>query len=268
LRGSEATLDALASGADDFVAKPAWPGGASSPEDAIGRELLPKIRQFFREDSLASAPAVERMVPAPAARSKLLGKDLETFRPAALVIASSTGGPAAHDTIFRGMSGKLGRPIFIAQHMPPVFTTSFAKRIADISGLPCKEAVSGETVQNEIYVAPGDYHLTLAREGDRVVTRLDKESPRNSVRPAADSLFESASAIYGSRCMGFVLTGMGEDGLAGARQIKANGGGIMIQSEQSCVVFGMPGAVCAAGLYDAVGSLERVRTLIARMVLQ
>lgn len=188
--------------------------------------------------------------------------------PSAIVIASSTGGPAAHDTIFKGLKGKLRCPIFIAQHMPPVFTTSFAKRIGGHAQLPSKEAKHFEVVANEIYVAPGDYHMSLDLVNGQIMTRLDQGPQRNSVRPAADFLFESATKVYGSKLMGLVLTGMGEDGLDGARAIKTAGGGLMIQNQESCVVFGMPGAVHAAGAFDAQGDLMAIQSMLQRMAFE
>lgn len=269
LRGSEATLEALASGADDFVTKPMVNDG-SSPEEAIRRDLLPKIAQFRAQVRGEPPSAPKPCLPsAPPRQQPACGtKSLGAFKPAAIVIASSTGGPTAHEAIFKGLGKKLRCPIFIAQHMPPVFTTSFAGRIASFSGLPCKEAIDGEVVTNSIYVAPGDFHLLVKRQQGRLVTLLSKLPQRNSVRPAADFLFESAAETYGEGCMGFVLTGMGEDGLAGAKAVKSAGGGIMIQDEKSCVVFGMPGAVFAAKSHDGIGNLEEIRRMLERMALE
>jgi two-component system chemotaxis response regulator CheB len=265
-RGSEATLDALAAGADDFVAKPASVAeGTISPEEIIRRDLLPKIEQFVGTRAESLLPATPREV---RQESAYLSKDLDTFIPSAIVIASSTGGPTAHDKIFGAMGGALRCPILIAQHMPPVFTAAFAKRLSEQSGLPCKEGVHGELVKEQVYVAPGDYHMTVKADPAGARIQLDKQPLRNSVRPAADFLFESAVKVYGAKCMGFVLTGMGEDGLAGAKALKAAGAGIMIQNQESCVVFGMPGAVFAAGALDAQGNLEEIRLRIKRMALK
>lgn len=269
--GSEATLEALHNGAKDFVAKPTGSGEfTQSAEDLIRKDLLPKLRQFDRP----SAPAApSRLVvtptsPAPRPTPGSFGrKELSSFIPSAVVIASSTGGPSAHDAIFKGIQGKLRCPIFIAQHMPPVFTTSFAKRIGNHSGLPSKEAKHLEIVQNEIYIAPGDFHMSLGQVNGQIVTKLDQGPQRNSVRPAADFLFETAAQIFGPKTMGIVLTGMGEDGLDGSIAVKNAGGGIMIQNQESCVVFGMPGAVHAAKAFDGEGDLLAIQKLLSRMVL-
>lgn len=278
--GSEATLDALGAGAKDFVAKPdgsATIGGGA--EELIRKDLLPKLRQFLNAPSAGRlAPKVDAPV-SPVVAAPIFGgtpagpvsypkKDLATFIPSVIVIASSTGGPAAHDAIFKGLSGKLRCPILIAQHMPPVFTTSFAKRLGAHANIPSKEAKHGEVLANEIYVAPGDYHLSLALVNGKITTLLDQGPQRNSVRPAADFLFETAAQIFGSKVMGIVLTGMGEDGLAGSKAVKSASGGILIQNQESCVVFGMPGAVHAAGAFDAQGDLEAIQKILARMAFE
>lgn len=265
--GSEATLDALSAGAKDFVAKPSGSGDfTTAAEDLIRADLLPKLKQFMTRTPMQSQPRIFQADPV--AKTAYPRKELISFSPSAVVIASSTGGPAAHDVLFKGLSGKLRCPVFIAQHMPPVFTASFAKRIASHSGLPCKEAQHLDVVKNEIYVAPGDYHLSLGLTDGRLTTLLDQSPQRNSVRPAADYLFESAAKIFGQKTMGIVLTGMGEDGLDGSRAVKDAGGGIMIQNRASCVVFGMPGAVFSAGAFDEQGDLEAIQSLFARMVFE
>lgn len=284
--GSEATLDALSAGAKDFVAKPTGSGDfTDSAEELIRKDLLPKLRQFMNTSpstlrSMSTQAPIDVRPPVQLAptsahgsqtvvpRSPYPKKELTSFMPSIVVIASSTGGPSAHDAIFKGLSGKLRCPILIAQHMPPVFTTSFAKRIGSHGGLPSKEAKHLETLANEIYVAPGDYHMSLDMVAGQIKTRLDQGPQRNSVRPAADFLFESAAKLFGPKVMGLVLTGMGEDGLAGAIAVKTAGGGMMIQNQESCVVFGMPGAVFNAGAFDTQGDLTSIQKLLSRMVFE
>jgi len=256
-QGSEKTLEALSLGANDFVAKPVMTGATKTPEQIIRDDLLPKIQQFL--------PISQR---SQARRDTFPAKHIETFIPSIIVLASSTGGPAAHDIIFRDLRGELRCPILIAQHMPPIFTETFAKRLSSYNNLPCFEAKDGEILKNQIYVAPGDFHMMLRKEVGITKIQLNKNATRNSVRPAADFLFESAAELYGPKCMGFVLTGMGEDARDGARAIKQHSGGIMIQNQESCVVFGMPGAVCSAGFFDSIGSLEDIKRQLYRMVLK
>lgn len=264
-RGSEAALEALSAGADDFVTKPAGDDSLfRSTGEKIAHELLPKILQFAAGEAKGGPEALKARPREET--SPYIKRDLVTMRPAAVVIGSSTGGPPALEKLLVGLQVPLRIPMFIVQHMPPVFTASLSKRLSELSGLPVREGVHGEVVQsNGVYVAPGDYHMTLKKIGSEVRIQLDQGVPRNSVRPAADNLFESAAEVYGSKCLGIVLTGMGEDGRLGCRQIKSAGGGVMIQDKASCVVFGMPGAVFADGAFDEIGEIEKLREILRRL---
>lgn len=260
-RGSEMTLEALAQGAQDFVTKPK----SESLEQAntlMRAELLPKVLQFLGAEK-TNQTAVQTV----SARLHVLRKEISTFLPRAVVIASSTGGPAALERIFEGLHGKLKVPVLLTQHMPPVFTNSFAKRIQSISGLNAKEAAHGDFVEPSVYVAPGDFHMTFKNESERVRVQLDKGPQRCGVRPSADNMFESAVRIWGPSLLGIVLTGMGEDGLAGSRALKECGGGLVIQDRESCVVFGMPGAVFQEKLQDSVCDLAQIRSLLKRVAI-
>lgn len=262
IRGSEATLEALAAGADDFLAKPIAQSGLL-PDQLIRRDLLPKLEQFRGQFERISSAVDESKTAV--AKKEFLSKDLKTFRPEIVVIASSTGGPNALETIFKNLKGKLRCPIIIAQHMPPLFTQSLAKRLEALTGIACNEVKDEEILTNRMYVCPGDYHVELKVKNGQVSTALNKGPPRNSVRPAADHLFESTAKIYGQKCMGLVLTGMGEDGRDGCVAIKNQQGGVMIQDEKSSVVFGMPGAVYTAGAFDEIEGLEEITQRLMRL---
>ena len=257
------TLRALNRGAVDFVVKP---DGASSQTNSVGTKikelLLPKILEIGANHPRVSAtsPTHEPKI----VRPYFPAVRWDSFLPRALVVGSSTGGPAALEKILAGI-GELRLPVFIVQHMPPLFTTALAERLSSISGLTVCEAVHQEVVKpGKVYLAPGDFHLTLKRTEHQVCVNLDKEPPRHFVRPAVDNLFETAVRTYGAGILGFVLTGMGADGRDGAVAIKQAGGAVVIQEEKSCIVYGMPGAVEQSGAWDEIASLERVRTLILR----
>jgi two-component system chemotaxis response regulator CheB len=265
-RGSEAALDALSAGADDFVAKPvAEPGNDfQSAATRIRSDLVPKMLQFFRSRGEETPAAVADGL-APKKTANFSKRDLATFLPSAVVIGSSTGGPPALEKCLTGISSPPRIPIFIAQHMPPVFTASLARRLQEITGIVAAEGKDRELVApNRIYIAPGDFHMSLRKVENDVRIHLDQGPQRNSVRPAVDNLFESAAKVYGSRCLAVVLTGMGEDGRIGCRAIKEAGGGVMIQDKGSCVVFGMPGAVYADGTFDEIGDLAAVQKVIRK----
>lgn len=278
-RGGEKALEALSCGADDVLGKPDLTlQKYESAEEAITATLVPKIQQFFskiqlREAKMAagaelSTPTVEpessplKVVPS----NNFSKRILSNFRPIAIVIGSSTGGPTALEEIFRDLEKTPRCPIFIAQHMPPVFTKSLAARLASLRGLSVCEATQMQKVEaGKVYVAPGDYHMEIIREGGETKIKLNQSPPRNMVRPAVDYLFESAAKVYGSNLMGFVLTGMGEDGKDGSVAIKEVSGGMMIQDEESCVVYGMPRAVAEMGSFDAQGDLIEIHKMLKAM---
>ena len=196
----------------------------------------------------------------------------ETVRPRVLVIGSSTGGPNALEKLFSALRPPYSVPILITQHMPAVFTATFAERLGKLLGAgktveEVREGRDGEVLlPNRIYVAPGDYHMTLKAEGESVRIALDQGPPQNFVRPAVDPLFQSAAAIYRSGCMGIVLTGMGADGRIGSVAIKDAGGSVLIQNRESCVVYGMPGAVEAAGAFDLTADLEEIARVVSKKI--
>lgn len=263
--GGAQVLAALAAGADDFIAKPASAVSLEEALDGIRRELLPKILQFKRRQDLHKSAVLEPPLPAnkPLAAnsiSKFSPIILENFKPLVIVVASSTGGPAALEKIFSMLKGQtVNVPILIAQHMPPNFTDALAKRLETVSGIPSAEGRDGEPlIAGRIYVAPGDFHMTIGRmpETHKPIIRISQGPKRNSVRPAADFLFESAAREFGANAAGFVLTGMGEDGKEGAIAIKSAAGAIMIQDRESSVVWGMPGAIHDVGAFDRQGDLE------------
>ncbi|NBQ53990.1 MAG: chemotaxis protein CheB [Proteobacteria bacterium] len=164
------------------------------------------------------------------------------------------------------MTGKSRVPILVVQHMPAGFTESLAGRLQMVSGLPAAEAKPGEILKaGRVYVAPGDYHMRLVNDGGEVTVHLDHGPKRNSVRPCVDILFETAAGIFGRNVLAMVMTGMGEDGLAGCRTVKKSGGAVIIQNKESSVVWGMPGSVHASGCFDAMGDLERCADLLAVM---
>lgn len=252
-RGAEITLEALQLGASDFIAKPGGGPGDSSPEQKIRDLMEPRLRALFPEQSNSITEAFSTKPGAYPSQMWSL------FHPKAVVIGSSTGGPNVLEKIFSFLAPPLRCPILITQHMPPVFTAMLAERLQRVSGIPAAEAVHGEELHaGRIYIAPGGLHLRLVQEDGRITCALDSGPMLNSVRPAVDPLFETAAEIFGSSCLGIVLTGMGSDGRIGAEAIKRSGGVVLIQDAATSVVYGMPGAVLAAGAYDRVLNPEAI----------
>jgi two-component system chemotaxis response regulator CheB len=178
---------------------------------------------------------------------------------AAVVIGVSTGGPMALKQLFGALSAPLPVPVFIVQHMPATFTTLLAARLTAAGVVTVKEPVDGELPRGGVaYMAPGGQHLVLSGNAARVSMGLTADAPRNSCRPSVDVLFESAAQVYGEAVLALVLTGMGSDGLRGCQQIKARKGQVIVQDEESSVVWGMPGAVAQNGLADRVLPLDKI----------
>jgi two-component system, chemotaxis family, protein-glutamate methylesterase/glutaminase len=259
-RGAEVTLRALAAGATDYVTKPSAASVALAGLGPFKRELLAKVKALAEPKApFADFPSTIRDSHAAA---KSLPKEFSV-----LAIGGSTGGPNALATLFARMPKDLMVPIFIVQHMPPLFTTVLAERLSSASGVSVVEAQHGTLVEpGHAYLAPGDYHLTVGRDGARAVTRLNQGPAEHSCRPAVDVLFRSLADFYGAGVLGCVLTGMGCDGARGARNIVAAGGTVLVQSAETCVVPGMPRAVEEAGLAEMALPLDRLADELALRV--
>lgn len=267
-RGAEATLQAMDLGALDFLTKPNQVMNLEEAHHLIRQELLPRVTQIcqnLQKRVAPPAPLPPPSVESPEPARAWVPINVDLFRPDAIVIGSSTGGPAALKAVLRSLKPPLHAPIFIAQHMPPLFTKSLADNLAQALGIKVSEAENNEEVNtNRIYVAPGDFHMSLKRRGDKVQLVLDQSEKRHSVRPAVDVLFESAAEVYGAHLLGIVLTGMGHDGLLGCKSIKDKRGAVIIQDEDSSTVWGMPGTVFRHGAYDKVCTLQEMENLLAR----
>ncbi len=259
-RGAAATLDALAHGASDYVAKPANVGSVSEAQNRIREQLIPKIKTLCGRPTSAYMP-----LPKPQVVLKPHAPLAVTLPPDAVVIGVSTGGPNALAEVIPALPADLSVPVAIVQHMPPVFTRTLAERLNASSQVTVVEAEHGMVLKpGWVYIAPGGYHMTVQRDGTRVVAQLNQQPPENFCRPSVDVLFRSAAAVYGSRLLGVVLTGMGKDGLEGAETIVGRDGHVLAQDEASSVVWGMPGFVARAGLADAVLPLGSVAPEVAR----
>lgn len=245
--GAEKTLEALRVGAIDFVPKPVPDGSQTAPSEKIKEAILPKILALFP-------------IPRPALIQNIsFNFNWLTFNPKVLVIASSTGGPNALVDFFKSLQGPVPFPILVAQHMPAVFTASLAERLGAACDKKAAEGIHGEPLlPNQIYIAPGNFHMRVGGDSKSPVIQIDQGDQRNFVRPCADYLFESAAKIFGQNTLGIVFTGMGRDGADGSSAIKSNHGAVMIQNAESCVVFGMPGAVFEAGHFDFCGDPQEL----------
>ena len=187
--------------------------------------------------------------------------------PVALAIGASTGGPRALLTLLNRLEVPSRTFIFLVQHIHPKFTRILSRRLGEVSSLPVVEAEEDAAVQpGLVYLAPGDRHLVVEHAGLGVYrTHLTEAPPRHGVRPSVDELFASVATSFGTRSVGVVLTGMGRDGLAGAQAIKAAGGTILAEAEDTCVVYGMPRALAEASVADRLVPLGEMAAAIRQV---
>ena len=259
-RGATATLDALALGASTYVTKPTNAASLTDAMEEVRGELVPKVRALGGGATTPSSPPPSLSA---ARTSAIRPPEAYTTGPPdpveIVAIATSTGGPNALHHVLPLIRSDFPVPIVIVQHMPPLFTKLFADRLTTKTQLPVREGAPGEDLRSgAIWIAPGGYHMVVQRSRRGVSLNTNQEMPENSCRPAADVLFRSVADIYGSGTLAVVLTGMGHDGLRGCEQIRESGGWVMVQDEETSVVWGMPGAVAQAGLADRVLPLSEI----------
>jgi two-component system chemotaxis response regulator CheB len=262
-RGAATTLDALAAGATDYVAKPSNVGNVMECIDRLQHELLTKIKIHCR---LPGAETLYRPVKSAVTAPLAISSRRPSNLPAEVVcIGTSTGGPNALAEVFKNFPASFHLPILIVQHMPPVFTAMLAERLNTHGSVKFHEGAEGQLVApGHAYIAPGGHHMTVQRIGLTNVLHLNDEPPENSCRPAVDVLFRSAVSVYGGKILGVIMTGMGQDGCRGCELIHERGGQIIVQDEASSVVWGMPGYVANAGLADKIVPLNQIAGEITR----
>jgi two-component system chemotaxis response regulator CheB len=244
--GGEMVLAALDAGAVDFVHKPT--ALATEKMYELADELIDKVK--------AAANVPLKRLPLP-----FLLKPpypLPTVQPLThrsftdlIVIGISTGGPQALTFLIPQLPSNFPIPIAIVLHMPIGYTKMYAERLDQLSELKVVEATDGEIIcPGMVFIAPAGRHLTFKRQGNNVVARLAAQPFDMPHRPSVDVMFQSAAEVYGNRVLGIVMTGMGSDGKQGAAWIKSSGGSIFTESEETCIVYGMPRSVVESGLSD------------------
>jgi len=283
-RGARVTIEALAAGASDYVAKPAGQESRETATQALVHELIPKIRALTarRMQSAGWPTAFAAHIgaaPVADATRRLLFPGLPPPRPAAqriscvapsvLAIGVSTGGPAALDVLLPALPASFRLPVLVVQHMPEIFTRQLAERLNTRCALHVREAEEAlPVVAGNIYIARGNWHMRLlqaAAHGAPPALHLTQEPPENHCRPAVDVLFRSVAQHYGASTLAIMLTGMGSDGLAGCHTLHQLGATILAQDEATSAVWGMPGSVVHAGLAHAVLPLPALAHEILRL---
>ncbi len=255
---SERVLSALDAGAVDFVQKST--ALATEKIFDIADELATKVK------AASQAPIARLGEPAIAAAMRVAVPFKNRYD--LVAIGVSTGGPQGLKSVIPRLPADFPVPVAIVLHMPVGYTEAYAKRLDDASALNVVEAREGDVMRpGLVAVAPAGRHLTFQRDADDLVrARLDVSPLDTPHRPSVDVLFQSASDVYGDRVLAVVMTGIGDDGRQGAAWVKARGGSVLTQAEESCVVYGMPRSVVEAGLSDESVPLERLTDAIVERV--
>jgi two-component system chemotaxis response regulator CheB len=260
-RGAAATLDALSLGASDYATKPSNTGGRAVAIEHIRAELICKIK------ALCVGMAPLKFLPLPGLRPAVKSGLRSNSRIEIVAVGTSTGGPNALTALIPQFPEDFPVPIVIVQHMPPLFTRHLAERLNALARIEVREGKEGESLQRgQVWIAPGDYHMTVVRKGTEFVLSTNHDAQENSCRPAVDVLFRSVAKTYGANVLAVVLTGMGADGTRGSSAIQEAGGEVIVQDEASSVVWGMPGSVVAANLADRIYPLGGIAPEVVRRV--
>lgn len=272
LSGGSLTIRALELGAFDFVTKPE--GG--SPEEnllQLRQRMLPIVRAFERRGEIRtilagsglSGPGKPPVVGSGVVASGPMAARPRTGSPI-ILIGVSTGGPAALAHVLPEFPADLRAPVFIVQHMPPMFTQALAQSLQGKCAIRVKEACDGEiAVRGWAYIAPGGRHMKLvAGTAGNIMIRLSDDPPENNCRPSVDYLFRSTALQFPGRAVAAILTGMGNDGAQGLRMLKRGGCYSIAQDEATCVVYGMPREAVLTGAVDAVVPLQKIASAILR----
>ncbi len=280
LEGGEMTMKALELGAFDFIPKP-QEGTMAENRQAVKDALSPILKAFMRSQSIRSILSGKAPIKTlrtnrsqvtstrPLQSQRLALKTYRKTKSEIIAIGISTGGPKALAEMLPKIPNDIGVPILIVQHMPPVFTLSLANSLNSKCKIQIKEATDGEPIDANIaYIAPGGKQMKIVAgsDGKKRVIKITDDPPENSCKPSVDYLFRSVADHYVGRATGVIMTGMGSDGTKGLRKMKETGATIIAQSEDSCVVFGMPREPIESGLADIVASLDLIANEITKTV--
>ncbi len=274
-RQANITLKALENGAVDFVAKPVG-NNLNDNVAYLTDNLTPIIKMFqakketktgFRKRITPRKPITEKNIK-PATPS-ILRKSAVPSKFDVLVVGVSTGGPNALAEFIPRLPKKLGVPVLLVQHMPPMFTKSLANHLNAKSAIEVVEATDNESIlPDKVYIAPGGKHMVLRvdQKTKKPIVGIIDTPPVNSCKPSVDVLFQSISQYYKGNILSLIMTGMGSDGKNGVKKLKRIGCYSVAQSENSCVVYGMPRAIVDENLADEVVDLSKLGSRISELI--
>ena len=266
IQGAKHTIDALENGAVDFITKPENLFQISSLSKKA--EIIEKIKIAYKSSKISNdifkAEEVKKITNIEVKNRS----DLKNNKMIKNIVAlgTSTGGPKALQSVIPFLPADFPGAVLVVQHMPPGFTKSLANRLNDISPISVKEAEDGEKVQaGYVYIAPGDKHLLLKRNGNELSIKLTLDPLVSGHRPSVDAMMDSVSDTGLDNLIGVIMTGMGADGSKGLKKIKEiNKGYTIAQDEKSCVVYGMPRVAVEMGIVDKVVSLPEIPKVILK----
>lgn len=255
VEGGPAAIEALSLGASDTLAKP----GRGSFSGRFAEVLTERILTLGDQPPM---PAAVRTVPRPVAAPVAVA--IDTDQPIdCIAVAASTGGIPAFANFLAHLDPRITAPILLTQHLPDAFMEFYAKQIATMTKRQVRVAEAGMAIERgHIYLAPGDAHLMIVANGRRREILLDRHPVDNGCCPSADPMLGAVADVYGKRGVAVILSGMGRDGVLGAARLKAAGGTIFAQAPESCVIWGMPGAVAKAGLAAATLNPDAIALML------
>ncbi len=266
-QGAQVTTDALMEGAFDFILKP-----SGSDSDANRQQLRNELQQkinAFRQ----SAYNCDRNARRSATKQAVNGDEVAEAAPSAqaaceaVILGTSTGGPAALKAVLPRLPGDLSVPVMVVQHMPATYTQSLSARLNELCQLEVVEATDEmEAVAGRVIIAAGGQQMKLTSQGHRLFVRVTDDPPENGVRPSVDYLLRSVVDVLDGNALAVILTGMGRDGLDGCRALKQAGGYVFAQDQADCVVYGMPKAVIEEQLADRTLPLGKVAPAVVRHI--
>ncbi len=252
-KDADVTLECLQAGAVDFVAKPSGP--VSMDISSVAKDLVAKVK--------AAAKARTKKTGIVKAAPQTAAKQAKTMKKA-VVIGASTGGPSALEELLSKIPADIPAAMLVVQHMPKIFITSLAERLSRNCAIKVKEGQEGDVLEpGTAYLAPGERHMAVQKKGAGAAITLRDAPPINGTKPNIDVTMGSASEVFGKNTVGVILTGMGNDGTEGMKQIKARGGSTIVQDESTSVVFDMPHNVIKSGSADHILPLPSIPKEIA-----
>lgn len=265
--GAEQTVKALQLGAVDFIPKPS--GQISLDIETVRDDIVRKVKiAAGTKKKLTNFIGKEAYTPL---RAVSIQKSIDQSSPLdkVVLIGTSTGGPKALHEVVPRFPAQMNAAVLIVQHMPPGFTRSLAERLDTMSPLRVKEAEQGEKIlPGCVYIAPGDYHLTVRRTGGNkeLYVNLTQDPPRGGHRPSVNTMLESVAAQFWGQMVCVIMTGMGSDGSQSLDLVKNKGGRIIAEHQSTCIVYGMPKAAVETGTVDRIVPLQEISSEVIRLL--